>query len=100
MSGVEDFQFCKPLSLLILGTEVMPLFNSKHLSEHIYMRPKRNSNLFEISLRDKFHFGVRQLHYQRTHDFGWSETHFGANFTSVKLTEVKLQTAVSFPCKQ
>ena len=27
----------------------------------------------------------------------WS---LGANFTSVKLTEVKFQTAVSFPCKQ
>ena len=43
----------------------------------------------------KFHFGVRELHYQRSHDFGRNETHFGANFTSVKF-----QTAVSFPCKQ
>ena len=47
----------------------------------------------------KFHFGVRWLHQQRTHDFGWSETHFYGNFTSVELTEVKFQTEVSFPCK-
>ena len=48
----------------------------------------------------KFHFGVRKLHYQRSHDFTRSETHFGANFTLVNLTEVKFQTAMSFPCKQ
>ena len=33
-------------------------------------------------------------------NFVRSETHFGPNFTSVNLTEVKFQTAVSFPCKQ
>ena len=48
----------------------------------------------------KFHFGVRQLHYQRSHDFKQGETHFGANFTSVNLTEKKCQTAMSFSCKQ
>ena len=46
----------------------------------------------------KFHFGVSELHYQRPHDFRRGETHFGANFTSVNLTEVKFQTAVNFPC--
>ena len=46
------------------------------------MRPEVNSNGFEISFRGKM------------------ETHFGANFTSVKLTEVKFQITVSFPCKQ
>ena len=46
------------------------------------------------------HVGVRQLHYQHSHDFEHSETHFSANFTLVKLTEVKFQTTVSFPCKQ
>ena len=64
------------------------------------MRPKVNSNRFEIDFGVKFHFGVRSLHYQCSYDFGRSETHFGKNFTSVKLTEVKFQTAVSFPCKQ
>ena len=54
------------------------------------------TSLFQV----KFHFGGRYLHYQRSHDFRQSETHFGANFTSVNLTEVKFQTAVSFPCTQ
>ena len=30
----------------------------------------------------------------------WMYPHFGANFTSVKLTKVKFQITVSFPCKQ
>ena len=47
------------------------------------MRPKVNSNRLEISLREKI-------------DFGRSETHFGANVTSVKMTEVKFQTAGVF----
>ena len=64
------------------------------------MRPEVNSHRFEISLRGKIHFGVRQLHYQRLHDFRRSESHFGANFSSVNLTEVKFQSAVSFPSKQ
>ena len=51
------------------------------------MRPEVNSNRFEISLRGKI--SVR-----------CEGTHFGANFTSVKVTEVKFQTAVSFQCKQ
>ena len=58
------------------------------------MRPEVNLNRFGISIC------VRQIHYQRSHNFGRSETHFDANFTSVNLTEVKFQTAVSFPCKQ
>ena len=72
--------------------------------EHVYMRPEVNSNRFQISLRVKVSLRVkisqRLLHYQRSHDLGRRETPFGANFTSVKLTEVKLQTEVSFPCKQ
>ena len=64
------------------------------------MRPEVNSNRFEISLWGKISLRCEELHYQRSHDFGRSGTHFGANFTSVKLTEVKCQTAVSFPCKQ
>ena len=64
------------------------------------MRPEVNSNRFEIYFGVKSHFGVRELHYQRSHDVGRSETYFGANFTSVKLTELKLQTALSFSCKQ
>ena len=66
--------------------------------EYVYMRPEVNSNRFE--LRDKISLLCEVTSYQRSHDFGRSETHFGANFTSAKLTEVKLQTAVSFPCKQ
>ena len=27
--------------------------------DHVYMRPEKNSNRFEISLGIKFHFGVR-----------------------------------------
>ena len=42
----------------------------------------------------KFHFVLRELHYQHSHDFRRSQTHFGA-----KLTEIKFQTAVSCPCK-
>ena len=63
------------------------------------MRPEVNSNRFEISLRAKISLRCEVTYHQRSHDFGRSETHFGANFTSVKLTEVKFQTA-SFPCKQ
>ena len=40
------------------------------------------------------------LHYQHLHDLGRGETHLRANFTSVKLTEVKFQTAASFSCRQ
>ena len=55
------------------------------------MRPEVNSNRLEISL------GIKNviIHVHETH-----ETHFGANFTSVKLTEVKFQTAVNFPYKK
>ena len=71
-----------------------------HDYEHIYMRPEVNSNRFEISLRDKI---SRRCEVTSLLAFTWlrrSETHFGANFTSVKLTEVKFQTVVIFPCKQ
>ena len=60
------------------------------------MRPEVNSNRFEISLGGKISLGCEVTSFQRSHDFGRSETHFGANF----LTEVRFQTAVSFPCKQ
>ena len=52
------------------------------------------------SLRDKISLLCEVTSLQRLHDFGRSETHFGANFTSVNLTEVKFQTTVNFPCKQ
>ena len=68
--------------------------------EQVYMRPEVNSNRFEISLGVKFHFGVRQPHYQCSHEFRQSETLIGGNFTSVNLTKVKFQITVSFPCKQ
>ena len=43
------------------------------------MRPEVNSNRFKISLRDKISLRCE---------------------VTFKLTEVKFQTAVSFPCKQ
>ena len=49
--------------------------------------PKWTQTSLRFHFGVKFHFGVRQLHYQRSHDFRRSETLFGANFTSVKLTE-------------
>ena len=75
------------------------LINSLFL-EHVYIRPEVNSNPFEISLRGKI-----SLRYEVTSlsAFTWlwgSETHFSANFTSVNLTEMKFQTAVSFRCKK
>ena len=60
------------------------------------MRPEMNSNRFEISLRGEISGRCKVT----SHDFKRIETHFGANFTLVYLTEVKFQTAVSFPCKQ
>ena len=47
---------------------------------------RRKVNRFEISLRGVRcqHYssnGVRLLHYQRSHDLRWSETHFGVNLT-------------------
>ena len=57
-----------------------------------------NTNRFEISLRDQISLRCEVTSLSR---FTWrSETHFDANFTSVKLTEFQFQTAVSFPCKQ
>ena len=55
-----------------------------------------NSNWFELRGKISLPCEVTS-YYQRSHNFGRSETHFGANFTSVNLTEVKFQTAVSFP---
>ena len=60
--------------------------------------PEVNSSRFHFGM--KFDFGVRQLYYQRLHHFRRSETHFGVNFTLVKLIKMKFQTAVTFPCKQ
>ena len=37
------------------------------------MRPEVNSNRFEISLRSKISFRCKELHYQRSHDFGCSQ---------------------------
>ena len=62
------------------------------------MRPEVNSNRFEISLWGKISLPCEVT--SLSDDFGCSETHFSANFTSVKLTKVKFQTAVTFPCKQ
>ena len=66
---------------------------AQRLLEDVYMRPKVNSNRFKIYFGVKFHFRIRQLHCQRSHDFRQSQTHFGA------MTEVKLQTTMCFPCK-
>ena len=68
--------------------------------EHVYMRPEANSNRFEISLRGNISLWCEVTLLSAFTWLGRSETHFGANFTSVKLTEVKFQTTVSFPCKQ
>ena len=70
-----------------------------HVLEHVYMGPEVNSNRFEISLRDRISLRCEVTSLSVSHAFGWSEIHFGANFTSVKLTKVRFQTAVSFPCK-
>ena len=65
--------------------------------EHVYTRPDVNSDWFEISLWTKISLWCEVT--SLSHDFGHCETHFSANFTSINLTEVKFQTAVSFPCK-
>ena len=46
------------------------------------MRPEVETGL-------RFHFCVKQLHYYGSHDFGRSETHFGASFTSVEFSMEK-----------
>ena len=63
------------------------------------MRPEVNSNRFEISRQGKISLRCKTTSLL-AFTGGRSDTHFGANFTSVSLTEVKFQTAVSFPCKQ
>ena len=63
------------------------------------MRFEVNSKQFEISLRNKISLRCK-VTYQRSNDLKQSKTHFGANFTSFNLTEVKFQTTVSFSCKQ
>ena len=65
--------------------------------EHVYMRSEVNSNQFEISLRGKILLRCKVISLLAFTD---NETDFGANFTSVNLTEVKFQSAVSFPRKQ
>ena len=64
------------------------------------MRPEVNSNRFEIHFGVKFDFGVRLFHDQGSHDFRRAETHFGANFNSLSLTEVNIHTAVNFLWEQ
>ena len=64
------------------------------------MRPEVNSNRFEISLRGEISLQSKVTLLSAFSDFRRSETHFGAIFTLVNLTEMKFQTAVSFPCKQ
>ena len=61
------------------------------------MRSEVNTNRFEISLRGKILLRCKVTSLSAFTD---SETDFGANFTSVNLTEVKFQSAVSFPRKQ
>ena len=74
-----------------LRCEVTSLSALTWLWGELKLRPRLhetlvNSNRFEISLRGRISLRC--------------EVHFGSNFTSVKLTEVKFQAAVSFPCKQ
>ena len=64
------------------------------------MRLEGNSNQFEILFWGKISLQCEVTSLSAQHDFGCSETHFGANFTSIKWTEVKFQTTVSFPCQQ
>ena len=61
------------------------------------MRLEGNSNQFEILLWGKISL---QCEVTSLSALAFSETHFGANFTSIKWTEVKFQTTVSFPCQQ
>ena len=55
--------------------------------EHVYMSPEVNSNRFEISLWSKISRRCKVT----SHEFRRNETHFGASFTSVKLTKAKFQ---------
>ena len=59
-----------------------------------------NSNRCEISVGGKISLWCKVTSLLCSHEFRQSETHFGANFTAVNLTEVKFKTAVSFPCKK
>ena len=61
------------------------------------MRLEVNLNQFQISLWGNISLRCKiNSLYQRSHDLWQSETHFGANFTSFNLTNVKCQTAVIF----
>ena len=73
-----------------------PLYRDSTELPHELLRARLHETRSELKAVWDFTSG----YYQRSHDFERSETHFGANFTLVNLTEVKIQTAVSFPCKQ
>ena len=59
------------------------------------MRLGVNSTGLRLHFGVKFHFDVRQLHYQRSHEFGRSETHFGANFGQIDRSEISSRSEFS-----
>ena len=84
----ELFHFGDKLTFFLY--KYVTWYKATQIKSTLTWDPKWTQTGVRFHFGTKFHFVVRELHYQHSHDFGRSQTHFGANFTLVKLDWLKL----------
>ena len=96
------FRYCN-FSISIIMKNLCPRYWLFFL-EHVYMRPEKNSNQFEISLQGNISLWCKVISLlaftwvQEKWNSFWCKFHFSQ--VKVTLIEVKFQTAMGFPYKQ